>query len=153
MNSGEPVYVLSEDEINSLAKSMMFTWQSATRDIGKGTVLDGLQLSQFVVLRFLRRGPMRMSQLAELTGTSSANVTGMVDRLVQRGVVTRVNDTKDRRVVLVSLTPAGQALFTEQGSLFKKHVRRLLAPLEPEERHEFVRLMAKIYDAGTAESD
>lgn len=141
---------LNEQELNLLARAMMFVWQSGTRDIGKGTVLDGLQLGQFVVLRFLRHGPMRMTELAELTGTTSANVTGMVDRLVERGVVERTSDPDDRRVVLVSLTPQGASVFAEQGGLFKRHMTKLLECLEPAEQHELVRLLAKVYDAANA---
>jgi len=148
MSTDAPLPVLSDQELNYLARGIMYIWQTATRDMGKGTPMEGLQISQFAVLRFLRRGPMRMTELAELTGTSSANVTGMIDRLVERGVVERKNDTKDRRVVLVSLTETGRGLFENQGGLFKQHMGKMLETFTPAEQHELVRLISKIYDAG-----
>lgn len=57
-----------------------------------------------------------MSELAELTNQSAGTLTGIVDRLIDDGLVQRVRDTEDRRVVQVALTEAGEErlLYVEQ---------------------------------------
>lgn len=56
------------------------------------------------------RGPAPMGQLAEQLRISVSAATGLVDRLVEQDLAGREHDARDRRVVLVSSTAAGQAL-------------------------------------------
>ncbi|HZD72989.1 MAG TPA: MarR family transcriptional regulator [Actinomycetota bacterium] len=57
-----------------------------------------------------KEGGAPIGSLADVMNCHSSNVTGMVDRLEARGLVTRQPDPSDRRVKLVALTPSGQAL-------------------------------------------
>jgi DNA-binding MarR family transcriptional regulator len=50
-----------------------------------------------------------MSQLADETNQVSATMTGIIDRLVERGWVERWRDPHDRRAVLVCLTEVGRS--------------------------------------------
>ena len=52
-------------------------------------------------------GPIPMTRIAELIGSGLPTATGLVNRMVERGLVRREHDTRDRRVVLVSLTEDG----------------------------------------------
>ena len=73
--------------------------------------------------------PLTMGQLAQALGVSLGNVTGLVDGLVQRGLVRRQEDPTDRRQKLASLTPAAEArlLRMEQGrgELIERLLRRM----------------------------
>lgn len=54
-------------------------------------------------------GPMRPGALSDVTGMSSAGMTGVLDRLEQRKLVERAGGVPgDRRGVLVRLTPEGR---------------------------------------------
>ena len=55
-----------------------------------------------------RQGPTRMGVLSEHLGRGLPSVTGMVDRLVNKGLVERVEDPSDRRVVACRLTDEGK---------------------------------------------
>ncbi len=63
-----------------------------------------------VLLVLSGEGPLPMNRLAELLDVSQASATGIVDRMEQRGLVTRERDEDDRRVVLVVLSPQGEGL-------------------------------------------
>jgi DNA-binding MarR family transcriptional regulator len=54
--------------------------------------------------------PLPMSELATLLACDNSNVTGLIDRLEARGLVTRQPSAEDRRVKHVVLTEAGQRL-------------------------------------------
>jgi DNA-binding MarR family transcriptional regulator len=64
--------------------------------------------SQVVVLQALTLNrEMKMTELARFLGLSKANATGLVDRLLKRGLVEREHGVEDRRVVRVRLTREG----------------------------------------------
>jgi DNA-binding MarR family transcriptional regulator len=63
---------------------------------------------QMIALRMLGAGPRKMSDLADALFCDSSNVTGIVDRLEERGLVRRKSSKQDRRVKLLILTEEGQ---------------------------------------------
>lgn len=64
--------------------------------------------SQTMVLLTLLNNPrISMNQLAQTLGISKANASGLIERLVKKGLVHRFQSTEDRRVVRVELTPTG----------------------------------------------
>jgi DNA-binding MarR family transcriptional regulator len=74
----------------------------------------GLSVAQLDVLRRLRhQGPSPMRRLAEHMHCEASNLTGLVDRLEARGLVERRPDPGDRRVRLLALTQAGEAVSQE----------------------------------------
>ena len=76
-----------------------------------GLARDGVSAAQMGVLMRLRSlGDMSISGLAEVLGMGLPNVTGLVDRLEERGLVERMRAPDDRRVVRVHLTDAGSRI-------------------------------------------
>src|SRR6516165_7078579 len=61
----------------------------------------------------LCRGSMPPSELASLVHLTRAAVTTVLDRLEKRGLTRRTPDTKDRRSILIEVTPAAQKLVKE----------------------------------------
>jgi DNA-binding MarR family transcriptional regulator len=68
----------------------------------------GLAPMQSMALMHLRPGePMTMSAMAHALMCDNSNVTGIVDRLEDRGLVERQPAEHDRRVKMLSITPRG----------------------------------------------
>jgi DNA-binding MarR family transcriptional regulator len=82
-----------------------------------------------IMLLFLN-GPMRMSDLAADLGVTMATATGLVDRMVEKGVVIRQDDPDDRRVVMCSLSQTGQAMVSRLWESSKNKSRELLESLD-----------------------
>ena len=57
-------------------------------------------------------GTPNVRQLSERTGTRASTLTGLLDRLENRGYLTRELDPADRRSFRLPLTEAGQAVAT-----------------------------------------
>jgi DNA-binding MarR family transcriptional regulator len=57
-------------------------------------------------------GTLNVRQLGERTGTRASTLTGVLDRLADRGYLTRELDPSDRRSFRLPLTEAGQAVAT-----------------------------------------
>ena len=68
---------------------------------------------QQMTLGLLLDAPRPMGELAQQMHCDSSNITGIVDRLTERGLVERRPAEGDRRVKLVALTAAGRELAEE----------------------------------------
>ncbi len=97
----------------------------------------GLTGPQLVCLRALgQRGLATPSELAKEISLSQATITGIIDRLASRQLVTRERTSKDRRLVTVRLTDAGRALIEQAPSpLQERFLEKLQALTESEQRH------------------
>jgi MarR family transcriptional regulator, organic hydroperoxide resistance regulator len=68
---------------------------------------------QAIALRILGGGPRAMGELAKYLMCDSSNVTGITDRLEERGLVRREPGEKDRRVKMLVLTDEGDRVRAE----------------------------------------
>jgi DNA-binding MarR family transcriptional regulator len=96
----------------------------------------GLSMTHFQVLAILDAdGPTPMSRLADQLGVGDSNVSGIVGRLEERGVVQRVHDALDRRMVRAQLTAAGVDMLKRVEDTRLAHMRQLVDALtEGEQR-------------------
>lgn len=90
----------------------------------------GVSMAQLHIMFTLQRsGEMTMSHLADVLNVSLSNATGLIDRLEERGYLERHRVPTDRRVVLVEVTPAGQAMLEEVDALSDNLMRSVLERL------------------------
>jgi DNA-binding MarR family transcriptional regulator len=71
----------------------------------------GLTNMQLYALNAIYHGQMSMARVAGSLHCDASNVTGIVDRLVAQGLVTRQEDPEDRRTKVLQLTAKGQEVF------------------------------------------
>jgi len=110
---------------------------------GQVRATAGLSTPQFILLRALRHGPVPAGQLAQRFGVSKPTITRTVDGLVKKGLVERNVHVTDRRVAMISLTQAGQALHETTEQAAEQYLSTLLQQL-PEDR--LARLEAAVRD-------
>jgi DNA-binding MarR family transcriptional regulator len=86
-------------------------------------------LPRFDVLAALYRVPdgMLMSDLSRFLLVSNGNVTGIVDRMVSEGLISRARRNGDRRTSIVRLTPRGRDSFRAMAAAHEGWVSELLA--------------------------
>lgn len=95
----------------------------------------GLSMTHFHVLAVLEaEGPTPMSRLADQLGVAFSNLTGIVTRMEERGIVERVHDAEDRRVVLAQLTSLGRSIVQQVESTRLEHMRQLVGALTSDEQ-------------------
>lgn len=75
--------------------------------------------------------PPSQKQLADLLGVEGPTIVAMVDRLVTAKMVVREASTLDRRVKLIRLTPAGDALYARVKVAADAFRTTVLAGLDP----------------------
>jgi len=82
------------------------------------------------VLRVLRGGPRRITELATEERVTQPAITLLVNRLAERGWVERIPDPTDGRAVLVSLTSAGHDVFERLRAEYRALLHEEMASLE-----------------------
>ena len=88
-----------------------------------------------------------MSELGRLTGYPTSALTGIIDRMICKKLVTRIRDKKDRRIVHVSLTMPGVDLANKLHKRMLIHTGRVLEMIGVSDREKLVRLVEKIAGA------
>ena len=103
-------------------------------------------LPRFDVLAALSREQawVTMSELTAHLLVSNGNVTGLVNRLVEDGLIARQVDPEDRRSQLVMLSPAGRAAFRDMAAAHEGLVDSFFAQLSDEEMAALLRLTEKL---------
>src|SRR6185437_16997084 len=94
----------------------------------------GLGLSDFGVLELLlHRGPLPVNTIGPMVDLTPGSISIAVDRLVAKGLVSRVESAEDRRVRIVALSARGKDLIVPA---FRKHsgqMKKVFSDLSPEE--------------------
>ena len=95
---------------------------------------SGLTLTQLRSLFLIaNKGSTNFRKLAEALEVTPSNVTGVVDRLVEQGLVSRVQNPEDRREMTLQATDKGKALVSNIKEAGIKRMTQILSLLNLEE--------------------
>jgi MarR family 2-MHQ and catechol resistance regulon transcriptional repressor len=100
----------------------------------------------FNVLMILSRSSgkkIKQQDISKLLLVSRANVTGLVNTLVRRGLAKRESDRNDRRVWLVKITGKGKSLLEAYLPHHYAEIRKVFSGFKPAEKRELNRLICK----------
>jgi MarR family 2-MHQ and catechol resistance regulon transcriptional repressor len=115
---------------------MLKAMRALTKYATAGIEETGLGLSDFGVLELLlHSGPLPVNTIGPIVDLTPGSISIAVDRLVAKGLVSRVESAEDRRVRIVALTPRGKDLIVPA---FRKHsgqMKRVFSELSAEELH------------------
>lgn len=124
---------------------MMKAMQAVTRYALADLEKSGLGASDFAVLEvLLHKGPLPVNVIGPKVNLTPGSISVAVDRLVAKGLVSRIECPNDRRVRIVALTPRGKGVITP---IFRKHVAtmdKVFAGLSSDELREFERQLKHI---------
>jgi DNA-binding MarR family transcriptional regulator len=86
---------------------------------------------------------MTLGELSRRMMVTNGNVTGLAERLVDEGVVSRRRAANDRRAHLVRLTGKGRQQFRRMAKAHEQWIAELLAGLSKREVDDLLALLAK----------
>lgn len=104
---------------------------------------EGLSATQYNVLRILRGAAEALAcgEISRRMITRDPDITRLLDRLVKRGLVSRCRPTKDRRTVLVRITPEGLRLLARLDVPVREAHRKQLGHLGRERQRALAELL------------
>jgi MarR family 2-MHQ and catechol resistance regulon transcriptional repressor len=109
-------------------------FQAASKYLYAGLAETGIDDTDFRILEaLLNKGPLPVNTIGPKVFLTPGSISTAVDRLVERGLVIRVESPEDRRVRIVSLTPKGKELIAP---IFRKHaaeIRKVFADANTKE--------------------
>lgn len=85
-----------------------------------------------------------MTETANLLGITVGTLTVAIDRLVKKKYVERQRDTKDRRIVRISLTRQGKLAYRMHSKFHRVLVKRIMDPLTEEEQKVLTKTIIEI---------
>ena len=94
--------------------------------------------AHFGLLMTLSERARTLTELASVRGVSLPTMSNSVTALVQRGWIRRSAPGKDRRTVLIDMTPFGRAALDRVGRIAEAHLSDVLAPLDAASRRRLV---------------
>jgi DNA-binding MarR family transcriptional regulator len=103
---------------------------------GKAAELTPTKIS--VLMDVVRRGPLRLSQVAEAEGLNPTMLSRIVATLVERGLLERTSDEADRRAAWVKATAAGRRLAERMQRERTEALNRALDDLDSEHRRHIL---------------
>lgn len=120
--------------------------------IGELLKPHGLSPATYNVLRILRGSGetgMACGEIGERMLTRVPDVTRLIDRLEERGLVTRSREAQDRRVVTVRITPDGVELLSQLDRPVMQYYKRQLGHVGRERLNALVELLEAVREPAT----
>ena len=156
--------IMSRDSIQEQARYIFTTGQVIHNQIlkiqseylasSKSGPFKDLSVTQLHVIRVVRsHNELSMSELAELLSVSPPSASAMVDRLVDKGALTREHSTQDRRKVVVRIAPgAVQHAEAVEGAIMALFVG-LVEQIGPETTDQWCQVLKRIKSVVTTETN
>lgn len=128
----------------ALILNLFFTYDVFSTYFARRLAPKGLSLSAFNLMMILKRIEKDGCPLHEISDhllVSRANVTGLVDILARKGLVTRVADEKDRRVKIARLTTKGISLLESMLPDHYQDIQKLLTGINKTQKAQLCKLL------------
>src|SRR5579863_860670 len=134
------------DTVNALLtlKRTSAELENFSADYCKQVNLSPGRLSVLMVLNAYADREMPLSEIGEYLVVSRPNITGLIDGLVDDGLVKRVHHPEDRRMILAQLTPQGKEFMRKFVPFHYRVVQRAMSALNHHEKRRLVALLDKL---------
>jgi MarR family transcriptional regulator, organic hydroperoxide resistance regulator len=105
----------------------------------------GITATQLNVLKLLEEiGELSLSELSRRLAAQNSSVTGIVERMVLGGLVTREQSPDDRRVWRIRMTPRGEDIARSTKVLPWDLLRQALGSLDHREKEQLTQILEKV---------
>ena len=130
--------------IDTVAEELFSTMPLIGRSIRRKlirTTLDGFDNNitppHFEIIKLLQEsGNLHIAEIGERLQIARPQMTHLIDRLVELGLVERKAGTEDRRIINVSLTPDGNRMIKKHDDTIRQATAAMLGSLTVEELEE-----------------
>lgn len=127
-------------EIIYLNRRLMQAGELFTKELNKEYQVSAPQLHCLLALS--EQGPLHPSQIAKWIMVKSSTVTGIIDRLESKGLVSRLRNSPDRRVINIELTEEGKNLARTAPFPIQQKIVEGLRKLP---KHEIAQIVESLY--------
>jgi len=113
-------------------------------------IRSGISRPHFAIMGILdESGMLPVSAIGKILLIPKPQMTLFIDKLIRLGLVERLPDTSDRRIINVSLTDRGKLVLDEARALIGDNIREKLSCLNTEEFEELAASLRKLREIGS----
>ena len=141
IRQAKPFASLEEEAFLALQRTASLLLQALGRSL-KGHDLTPAQYNALRILRGAGEEALTCGEIGERLVSPGPDVTRLLDRLEQRGLVTRLRDAEDRRIVRAQITQRGARLLAELDEPVEQALAELLGHLGPKRLQSLVETLA-----------
>ena len=128
--------------ISPLIPTLARAHRAMSQELLRGTGLSAGQ--ELLIMRLFDGPPQSQAELTRWLGVEPPTTAKMLARMEKAGVVERVRSEKDRRLTLVSLTPAGRALHERVSTVWEDLEQATTAGLSDSEVQQLESLLRRL---------
>jgi DNA-binding MarR family transcriptional regulator len=123
-------------------RKLMQAGERYTKALNKKFNVSAPQVATLLTL--FDEGPLSPSMIARHIMVNSSTVTGIIDRLEQKGLVFRLRNSPDRRIVTVELTESGKKLAQNAPPPIQQKIVEGLSQLSEQEMNSIVQSLTRL---------
>jgi len=135
----------SSDVLSLISKIRGRVNRFIASELSKQGIKDIVTSHGDIINALFQKSKMTMAEIAERIRRDKSTVTALVDKLVRLGYVVKERDTKDTRVVYVTLTDKGNELKPIFEAISVKILDAFYLDIPENEKEELVRILNKIF--------
>ncbi len=133
------------DRIDRIVETAIYLQAESRRLARESCARHGITATQLNVLKLLEVvGTLSLSELSRRMAATNSTVTGIIDRMVAAGLVTREQSAEDRRVWIIAMTDPGRALSREIEVAPWDLLRQALVDLPAPELDTLIETLTKV---------
>jgi DNA-binding MarR family transcriptional regulator len=141
MMNKDSLAAFSEELSRILPHIVRGMFKRQTDALGRGKIT----IPQYLSLDLLNtHGVLKMKDIAKELNISLPAATGLISRLHRLGMVKRIFDEKDRRVIYITPTPKGKATTEHIRRQRQRAVQEVFSKLTEKERDSYLRILRKL---------
>ena len=137
-----------EDKYGAISKSLWLKSAVISKHLDNSLgAIHGIGLAEYMVLLNLMKAPnhaLRRIDIAEALARTASGITRMLMPMEKIGLVSKETNTRDARVSLVKITPAGEELFRNATVTLDAKSQSLLRNIDSESADKMLALLQSI---------
>jgi DNA-binding MarR family transcriptional regulator len=113
----------------------------------------GLTTVQYAALTMIDEVPdIDQARLSSMIAFDTTTLVKVLDRLAEKGLITRTRSHADRRKQLLNATAQGRDLVRKIQPMIDRAEQRILAPLSPSDRRKFMEMLTQLVNVNNVYS-
>lgn len=139
--------VIDKAAIDRIVETGIYLQAESRRLAKEQCAKHGITATQLNALKLLQSvGDLSLSDLSRKMSATNSAITGLVDRMVEAGLVAREQSAQDRRVWKIRLTPEGRAMARKIDVAPWEILQTALMALPPAELEQLITTLLKVVD-------
>ncbi|WMT39233.1 MarR family winged helix-turn-helix transcriptional regulator [Paenibacillus sp. D2_2] len=140
------------DELDQMPRQLIERYMAAFFVLSKRlnaqineVIQDNATLDQYQIIDYIAtHDEVTSTMLAEASSVGKSSITAITTRLVDRGVLQRIGDVNDRRVIYLSLTEHGRTVYSNTQRMIMDMISTYLIHFTKEEIDGFIKPFEKL---------